>query len=238
MIGRSRHWGLAVMLGLGGLVQPAAVSAQAADAAHMAPVPVRVADGIAALSPLPLPLQGRRTAPVLVELFTDYQCPACAYAHAQLDTLLTTLVAQGRIRVRVYDIALPSHRNAVDAGMLAHCARAVGPRVGERVRTALYATQDRWGDVAVPRAVFGVIMPITPALRLRVLACYDAGPYLALLRFATDEARRRRIPGTPSLYVNGDLLVGAVPPALLREFIMAHGGRLAQETSGGRPSPR
>ncbi|MEM1924715.1 MAG: thioredoxin domain-containing protein [Pyrobaculum sp.] len=73
---------------------------------------------------LPLPewaisFGNRNASVVLIELF-DLHCPACAYAHNQLDPLYRELIREGKIRIIFLDLIV--HREAVLAHRLLHCA--------------------------------------------------------------------------------------------------------------------
>jgi len=97
---------------------------------------------------------GREDAPVrVVELF-DYQCPACAAAHAANWPLIRRYAAQGGVRFTVYDVPLPRHANAIPAGVAASCVSGASPAVFWDYHQRLLASQGAWESSPNPHALF------------------------------------------------------------------------------------
>ena len=162
-------------------------------AAHRATLAMhrRVADSLAARAPQPLPVLGRTSAPITIEYFADLQCPACRMFELQADTTLAALAQAGTVRVIYYDFPLPFHPGAPDAAMLAHCT----PKPAlQRVRRVLYESQEVWGSAPEPSKVFRRVLEVAGIRdRAAVLACYDEGRYVDLLRFGFEESQRRQL---------------------------------------------
>jgi protein-disulfide isomerase len=173
------------------------------------------ADSLAAQAPKSLLQVGRADAPLVIEDFSDMQCPACAGHDAWNAKVLDEYVAQGLVRVIYYDLPLKElHMNAMDGAMLVHCANEQGKALA--TRHALFASQAQWGTEEAPRAAFGAILAPLGIDTAKVLACYDRGPYVDVIQWGLREATRRQVPATPSLYFGGHMLVGAYPPARFR----------------------
>ncbi len=92
---------------------------------------------------------GSSTAPITMEVFTDYQCPSCRNLYEQtLKPLINDYVAAGKVYLVHHDFPLQSH---MYSGIAARWANAAA-RVGQfgAVEAALYDNQDSWeasGDV-------------------------------------------------------------------------------------------
>lgn len=180
--------------------------------------PARLADSLAALAPQTLPRSGAPQAPLVIEEFSDYQCPACAVHQQYGARVFEEYAALGYLRVIHYDLPLPFHPNAMDAAMVAHCVVAQGAPYG-RVRDAVFASQRLWQDESSPWTAFAQVLgPITPD-SARARACYEEGPFLPLLNYGLREARRRGVSATPTFFIAGREVQGALAPERLRALL-------------------
>jgi protein-disulfide isomerase len=97
----------------------------------------------------PTKAYGNKNAPVVIEVFSDFQCPACK----QLFTTTTQRVNDNYVNTgKVYmvhrDFPLPMHAYSRAAASYARAAAHIGK--GEPVEQALFHDQDKWeatGDV-------------------------------------------------------------------------------------------
>jgi protein-disulfide isomerase len=97
---------------------------------------------------------GSPTAPVTVEIYTDYECPACRDLYMNiLPSLSADFVATGKVRLLHRDYRLPQHQFSKTATRYANAAGAIGKY--EVVANQLFVTQPEWsqsgnvdGDVA------------------------------------------------------------------------------------------
>lgn len=94
---------------------------------------------------------GVRTAPIEIEDFTDFECPACRALYMQtLRPLIQKYVASGKVYLVHHDFPLPEHPYSHKAAYYADAAAAIG-RFGP-VEDALFSQQPKW-------AVNGNILP-------------------------------------------------------------------------------
>lgn len=161
--------------------------------------------------------RGPADAPVVMQVFSDFECPYCARARPTVDAL----VAQYGPRLRVVwrDLPLPRHPHAL---LAAEAAREVLAQGGApafwRMHDALFAAQA--GEEG-----------LTPAVIERLAV--EAGADRARLRAALEDHRHRRLIdadvaaasgtglrlGTPAFFINGHLVSGARPLAEFRQRI-------------------
>jgi len=94
----------------------------------------------------PLPQMGSNEAPVRVVEIMEYQCPACAEAHARNSPMLRRMAGEGRIVFRVENVPLPGHPNAVPAGVFATCVAAVSPGRFWAYHATLLEQQREWAE--------------------------------------------------------------------------------------------
>jgi protein-disulfide isomerase len=118
-----------------------------------------------------------RTAPITMEVFSDFECPSCrALYEGTLRQLMDGYVAQGKVYLIHHDFPLPMHKYSWLAARYANAAA----RIGEfrEVEGALFDNQAEWtenGDLAKY-----VAQALTPAEMHRVERimepCKDAPP--------------------------------------------------------------
>jgi protein-disulfide isomerase len=90
-------------------------------------------------------MSGSRTAPITLEVFSDFQCPHCARLHfGAIQQALGDCVASGKVKIVYHDFPLPQHPYARKAALYADAAARIGRY--ERVCDQLFRTQDDWGQ--------------------------------------------------------------------------------------------
>ena len=114
---------------------------------------------------------GSPTAPVRMDLFSDFTCPHCKMLHEQiLPKLIADYVNPGKAYLVLHEYTLtgPGHQHSMAASLYADAAAKVGkyPQVSD----ALFAQQSSW---AVSGKVWETIAPVlTEAERKKVQALY------------------------------------------------------------------
>jgi len=92
---------------------------------------------------------GSKSAPVVVEIFSDFQCPACRQLFLNTtQRVMDNYVNTGKIFLVHRDFPLPMHAYSRVAASYARAAAHIGKC--ESVETALFQNQDKWeasGDV-------------------------------------------------------------------------------------------
>jgi protein-disulfide isomerase len=92
---------------------------------------------------------GSKTAPVEMEIFSDYQCPTCgAFYEQTLKPLINDYVASGKVYLVHRDFPLPMHKYSYEAARWINAAAKIG-RYPE-AEQALYDNQAAWsadGDI-------------------------------------------------------------------------------------------
>jgi protein-disulfide isomerase len=117
---------------------------------------------------------GSPNAPVIFEIYSDYECPACAAFYTRVyPQFEAEYVKTGKVRVVHRDFPLPQHPFAKLAARYANAAGETGHY--EEVVKQLFVSQPEWaasGDVDA--AVAHVLTPET-MLRVRALVKSDTG---------------------------------------------------------------
>lgn len=146
--------------------------------------------------------RGNISANYVIEVFNDYQCPACDAFNETLKNLETKFPNKVRVVFRNYPI--PIHQNAYDASRAAEAAGIRG-KFSEMIEF-LYKGAKRWGKVENPRQTF-----VSYARRLGLDKEKFDADYMSLvvaLRIDLDIARARSmgIKAAPTVLLNNRLL--------------------------------
>ena len=91
----------------------------------------------------PVKTYGTRTAPILMEVYSDFQCPSCRGLYEQtLRQLINDYVASGKVFLVHRDFPLPVHPYSFVAARYANAAARIGKFA--EVEAALYDNQAAW----------------------------------------------------------------------------------------------
>ncbi len=102
---------------------------------------------------------GANTAPVTLEVFSDYQCPSCRTLHMEVvKQLMDDYVAKGKVYLIHRDFPLPMHPYGRTASEWANAAAKIGKF--QQVADVLYLKQAVWSkDGAIEPVVAAVLKP-------------------------------------------------------------------------------
>jgi protein-disulfide isomerase len=179
--------------------------------------PIALADGRAL---------GKADAPVTLDVWSDYQCPACEqYATLVEPVLIRTYVANGTLRIVDHDAAFQGAKSS------SAYAESVEPAAGARCAAEqgrfwpfhdwLFANQvgENEGAFRDER-----LRAIATAAGLDVVAwdaCRATGQQQAAVRAETKQGTDQGINATPTMYLNGQSIVGLHSAADLGALIDA-----------------
>ena len=152
---------------------------------------------------------GAEDAPVTVVEFADFACSACArFAAGTWPTLKERYVDDGRVRWRVVPFEL-GFRNSEEGARAARCAaRQVA---FSAVHDALFARRDEWVYERNPDDALRRIVVAEGVEPERFQACYESDAVDEAMEEANDAAEHRGVRGTPTFFVDGVPLQGALP---------------------------
>lgn len=143
---------------------------------------------------------GEQGAPVTIEIFNDYQCPACGSMNEELKKVEAKYPNQVRFVFRNYPLTR-MHSNAHPAARAAEAAGLQG-KFREMINL-LYARRDQWSNEKDPVLTF-----VSYAQGLGLNAerfTDDMASELVAERISLDMKRAEflGVKGTPTLFVNG-----------------------------------
>jgi protein-disulfide isomerase len=144
---------------------------------------------------------GPVTAAVRIDLFSDFQCPACKGLHEQtIRRVKEEFALKGKIRFVHHDFPLPQHKFARQAAVLAAAADRLGKF--DEVADALFRQQDSWSQSGnVDAAVDSVLTP-EERKKLREIAKDPA--ILANIERDVQLGARMKVSSTPTMIVTHD----------------------------------
>jgi len=163
---------------------------------------------------------GVPNAPILIEVFSDYQCPACKLLYEQtLRPLIEDYVRSGKVYLIHRDFPLAMHAYARQAAYYACAAERIGKY--EQVAGALFAKQTAWStDGKVDEAACSVL---TPAEASKVRALVKDAAIASEVQRDTELGVKANLQQTPTMIVTYRLrqypLTGSVSYDLLRRFL-------------------
>lgn len=168
------------------------------------------------------PFRGEPDAPVVIEEFSDYQCPYCARFFQQtLPSLEQNQIAAGQSVLIFYDFPLESiHPQAVGAAVAARCAGDEGAAAYWAMHDILFTRFGEWSHSNANQNFIGYAGEI--GLDVDVFAqCLESGTKEPLIRADLDHGVNRGVTGTPGFFLNNEFLNGAQPIAVFDQAIAA-----------------
>lgn len=163
---------------------------------------------------------GPLMARVTVEVFSDFQCPACKALHEQtVGRVRDDYARKGKIRLVHRDFPLPMHAFAKQAAILANAADRVGKF--DQVSDALFRQQEGWAASGKVQEVVDSVLTPVEAQRVRELAKDPA--IAAAIQRDIDFGIRLKVNQTPTVIVTRDLkperVAGFVSYAIFSRFL-------------------
>lgn len=173
------------------------------------------------------PRLGSETAPVQIVEFADYECPYCQKVNEDLAKLRQQFGNQ--ISVIFKDFPLPMHPLAEKAAEGARCAGAQG-KFWE-FHDALFENKKLQTSHLKQEA---------RALNLdaaRFDQCLESGEQTAAVKKDSEEGLRLGLQGTPSFFINGHFMSGAIGYTKLRETVMQELGPALEKKQSAALAP-
>ena len=183
--------------------------------------------------------KGAPTAPVTVYEMSDFQCPYCRqFALETFRTIEKEYITPGKVRWVFVNFPLTSiHANAVAAAGTALCAGRQG--AFWPVHDLLYTYQAIWSPLKEPGAFFLSLADSAGISKPKLLACVKAGTTVAEIRSEAEGAERAGASSTPTFYIEGGLLTGALPLAVFREVLDSiHTEKLRSRSTAKQPTAK
>jgi len=164
---------------------------------------------------------GSKTAPVVLELFADFQCPACRlFVTKQLGRLVDDFVVPGTLRIEARDIAFLGRGSPDESLELAAGARCAAEQGRYwQFHDYVFWNQGRENRGDHDSAFVARMAAAAGAEPAALQACLARDDVRAAISAQTTAAIGQGIQSTPTLVVNGVRVVGVPAYADLAELI-------------------
>ncbi len=163
---------------------------------------------------------GNPSAPLTIELFSDFQCPACRALHMQeLPLIMRDYVNTGKAYLVYKEFPLQMHSHSREAAAYACAAARVGKY--EQVADVLFQSQPSWAESG---KVFETVASVlTPAEQKKVQTLAKDPSVLSEVQSDIQEGEDIRVNQTPTMVIirSGKKypIGGALNYDLLRRFL-------------------
>jgi protein-disulfide isomerase len=199
-----------------GLAQPKQTPVTAELRPPTGQVPVALADGRSL---------GSATAPVTVEIWSDFQCPACRHLATDVEpAIISTLVVDGTARLVYRDAAFqgqrgnnPAYDESVEAAAGARCAADQG--LFWQMHDWIFANWNGENEGAFTRDRLRVIAQEAGVDAETYDSCVASGEHQAATRSETMDAIAAGVDSTPTLVINGRTVAGVPSVSQLTQLI-------------------
>ena len=142
---------------------------------------------------------GNPAAPVKIEVFSDFQCPACKNFHETvLPLLIQDYVRAGKVFIVSREFPLTQHPYSREAAGYAVAASQVGKY--QQVADALFAAQQTWS--ANGKVWDAAASVLTPADQKKVQTLAKDPAVIGLVQQEVDLGNTYHISQTPTIYIS------------------------------------
>jgi protein-disulfide isomerase len=170
-------------------------------------------------APLEPRSKGSAKAPVTVYEMSDFQCPYCrAFASETFPQLDKEYIKPGKVRWVFINFPLTSvHANAAAAAELALCAAQ--QRGFWRMHDLLFQYQEAWAPLKEAGPFFVSLADSAGLSKQTILSCLQSPQAIEQVKADAEGASRSGAASTPTFYIEGGLLEGAVPVKVFRQVL-------------------
>ena len=187
-------------------------------------------------NPLAARTKGSPTAPVTVYEMSDFQCPYCKrFAQETFPRIERSYITPGKVRWVFINFPLTSvHDHAAAAGELGLCAAK--QQGFWRVHDLLFQYQETWAPLKEAGPFFLSLADSAGLSKKALLACLQSPQTRADLKAEAEGSQRSGASSTPSFYVEGGLMEGALEYEVFKRVLdSVYAGKTSgKDGKGGR----
>lgn len=186
-------------------------------------------------------VMGDPNAPVTIVEFSDYECPFCArHNQTTFPRLKQDYIDTGKVFYIFKDFPLTSlHPTAPRVHEAGQCVYELNGKDSYwEAHGIFFDTQSEWGGRLPQDQQDDVLVKLMEGIGVNgsdLRDCLQNGRYVADVQAGMEEGRQLGLTGTPSFFINGYPLVGALPYDVFEQAIkLAEDGKLAQVLAEGQ----
>lgn len=158
---------------------------------------------------------GVKNAPIMLEDFADYECPACKLLfESTTGQVIRNYVDTGKVYLVHHDF--PIHQHSVEAAKWANAAAVIGKY--KVVEAALYAQQSIWDASGNVEAIVAGVL--SPAEVQRCKTLLNDPEIAQAIQQDHDLGLQRHVGQTPTLFVTHNGRISPLPPGPVQYSIL------------------
>lgn len=158
------------------------------------------------------PVMGGKEAKVTIVEFSDFQCPFCAKGADILKDLKNKY--GNKIKIAFKNFPLPFHNHAELAAVAGLCANEQSSDLFWKMHDQMFANQDSLDLEGLKKMAKNI------GVKLELFEkCMSENKYLSQVKNEMEEGKKIKVKSTPTFFVNGQLVNGAVPLEVFSELI-------------------
>ncbi|NQZ85868.1 MAG: DsbA family protein [Nanoarchaeales archaeon] len=162
------------------------------------------------------PTLGNADAPVTIVEYSDYECPFCGkFFSESYSQLKEQYIDTGLVKLVFKDFPLGFHNLAVPASAAANCVQSqLGDAKYFEMHDKIFSTQSSLSVANLK--VWALEIGVEES---EFTSCIESEEILSEINEDLAEGSRHGVSGTPSFFINGNLIVGAQPFSVLAQMI-------------------
>jgi protein-disulfide isomerase len=158
------------------------------------------------------PVAGKESAPVTIVEYSDFQCPFCSRA---ADTVNEIKKKYGsKVRIAFKHFPLPMHREARPASEASMCINEQSSDKFWKYHDLVFKNQDKLDDASLEKYAKDVGANVD-----KFKECYSSKKFKDLVQADMDAGEKLGVKSTPTFFINGQLVSGALPIESFSEII-------------------
>jgi len=159
-------------------------------------------------------VRGKASAPIKLEIFSDFQCPACRAFYLQtMRSVFKDYADTGKVCVLYRSYPQDTHPYAVPAARYGQAALRVGTAQWNQVADALFSNQDAWGDTGDIAATLSKVLKKEDLDAIQK-QLKDADSIDAAIYADIQSGISRHVNSTPTFFITAQGKTEAVAAAL------------------------
>lgn len=168
------------------------------------------------------PFRGDLNAPILMETFSDFQCPYCSrFTNETMPGLLENQIANGEVVMVFFDFPLSTiHPQAAAAANAARCAGESGAAAYWAMHDRLFANIGEWSNGSA-NDVFVRYAEELGVAHADFANCLAEKRYAEAIDADFSLGQTRGVNSTPSFFLNDQPIIGAYPLDYFNQAISA-----------------
>jgi len=143
---------------------------------------------------------GSSTAPLRLEVYSDFACPACRTFHEQtLPMIVHDYVMNGKLAIvnHEFPLNIPAHKHSREAANYATAAARLG--IYEPVADALFRSQESWNETGKVWETVASVLSADQQKKVQALVKDPSVP--AEVQHDVEAGTREKISSTPSIFL-------------------------------------